>query len=202
MSKIKLTYFDSPASRGEECRLALHLAGVEFEDNRIKREDWPALKPKTPYGGMPILELPGKPPLAQCNAILVLIGRRYDLHPADDFEAARHEAMMQHVEDLRAVVSPTLRLQGPEKQAAREALAANALPAWGARAEANIVEEPFFGGAKISVVDLKLYMAVRWFNGGKVDHVPATIFAGYSKLTRVYEAVRDHEGVKAWYAKH
>ena len=50
-------------------------------------------------------------------------------------------------------------------------------------------------------VDLKLHMAVRWFNGGKVDHIPATIFDGYPKLMRVHNAVRDHAGVKAWYAK-
>ena len=118
MSKPKLTYFDSAASRGEECRLALHIAGVDFEDVRIKREDWPAMKPRTPYGGMPILELPGKPPLAQVNAILTLIGRRHGLHPSDDFEAARHEAMMHHVEDLRALMSPSLRMKEPEKQAA------------------------------------------------------------------------------------
>jgi hypothetical protein len=44
-------------------------------------------------------------------------------------------------------------------------------------------------------------MAVRWFIGGKVDYIPATIFAGYPKLTAVYEGVRDHPGVKSWYAK-
>ena len=43
-----------------------------------------------------------------------------------------------------------------------------------------------------NVVDLKLHMAVRWFIGGKVDHIPATIFAGYPKLMRVHDAVRDH----------
>jgi hypothetical protein len=59
MSKPKLTYFDAPVSRGDECRLALH--------------------------------------------------------PSDDFEAARHEGMMQHVEELRAVVSPTLRMGDAEK---------------------------------------------------------------------------------------
>jgi hypothetical protein len=37
--------------------------------------------------------------------------------------------------------------------------------------------------------------------GGKVDHIPATIFAGYPKLMRVHDAVRDHLGVKSWYAK-
>ncbi len=201
MNKPKLTYFDAPVSRGEECRLALAVAGVDFEDLRIKGADWPAMKAQTPYGALPILELPGKPPLAQTNAILVLIGRRHGLHPADDFDAARHEAMMQHVEDLRANVTPTLRLGDAEKKAAREALAAGYLPAWAGFAEKNISGTPFFGGANLNVVDLKLHMAVRWFIGGKVDHIPATIFAGYPKLIGVHDAVRDHAGVKAWYAK-
>jgi hypothetical protein len=88
-----------------------------------------------------------------------------------------------------------------EKKTAREALVAGFLPAWAQAAERNIPGEPFFGGAKLHVVDLKLHMAVRWFIGGKVDHIPATIFAGYPRLMRVHDAVRDHAGVKAWYAK-
>lgn len=201
MNKPKLTYFDAPVSRGEECRLALHLAGVDFEDVRINGAAWPAMKEQTPYGGLPVLELPGRPPLAHANAILVLIGRRHGLHPADDFEAARHEGMMAHVEDLRGVVAPTIRMADAEKRAAREAIVASFLPAWARSADKNILGEPFFGGVKLHVVDLKLHMAVRWFIGGKVDHIPATIFAGYPKLMAVHDAVRDHPGVKSWYAK-
>ena len=201
MTKPRLIYFDAPVSRGEECRLALHVAGIDFEDVRIKFADWPAMKEQTPYGAMPVLELPGRPPLAHSNAILVMIGRGHGLHPADDFEAARHEAMMQHVEDLRAVVGPTIRMSDAEKKAAREAMVAGFLPAWARFAEKNIPGEPFFGGAKLQVVDLKLHMAVRWFIGGKVDHIPAAIFAGFPKLIRVHDAVRDHAGVKSWYAK-
>ena len=201
MNKPRLIYFDAPVSRGEECRLALHLAGVDFDDVRIKVADWPALKERTPYGGLPVLELPGVPALAHSNAILVLIGRRYGLHPTDDVEAARHEGMMQHVEDLRAKVSPTLRLPEDQKKAARAGLVADYLPAWARAAERNIERGPFFGGDRIHVVDLKIYMAVRWFNGGKVDHVPATIFADYPKLTGVFNAVSDHPGVKGWYAR-
>jgi len=201
MSKPRLTYFDAPVSRGEECRLALHLAGVDFEDVRIKLADWPALKEQTPYGSVPVLELPGRGTFAHTNAILVLIGRRHGLHPADDFEAARHEGMMAHVEDLRARVSPTLRMAEPEKKAAREALVADYLPAWARAAERNIVSAPFFGGEKIHVVDLKIHLAVRWFIGGKVDYIPATIFADFPKLMGVHDAVRDHAGVKSWYAR-
>lgn len=199
--KPKLTYFDAPVSRGEECRLALHLAGVEFEDNRLSREQWLAFKPHTPFGSVPTLELPGHPMLAQTNAILVLIGRRYGLHPTDDFEAARHEAVMHHVEDLRAHVGPTLRMGGEDKQRVREELVASYLPTWGAATERQLGIGPFFAGDKLHVVDIKLWSIVRWFAGGVVDHIPATVFAGFPKLTGVYEAVRDDARVKARYAK-
>ena len=48
MSRPRLIYFDFAGSRGEECRIALHLAGIDFEDVRIKGEDWPALKAGRP----------------------------------------------------------------------------------------------------------------------------------------------------------
>ena len=123
--------------------------------------------------------------------------------PAQAFEeAAQHEAVMAHVEDLRWSVSPTLRIQDPEeRRKAREALAGGYLPLWAARAEKQIAGAPFFGGDKIHVVDLKLHMAVRWFKGGKFDHVPATVFDDFPKLNRIHDAVRDYPGVKAWNAK-
>jgi glutathione S-transferase len=201
MNKPKLIYFDAPVSRGEECRLALHLAGIDFEDVRITSADWPATKERMPYGSLPVFEMSGGPAIAHSNAILVLIGRRNGLHPVDDVEAARHEGMMQHVEDLRATVSPTLRMGEAEKKVAREALVAGFLPAWAGAAERNITAGPFFGGESIHVVDLKIHMAVRWLNGGKVDHVPATVFADYPRLVGVHDAVRDHPRIRSWCAR-
>ena len=201
MTKPKLTYFDASASRGEECRLALHLAGVDFEDVRIKFGDWPELKPKTPYGGIPIFELPGHPVLAQTNAILVLIGRRHGLHPKDDVEAAQHEAMMCHVDDLRTLLGQTLRMDEALKRRIREDLSASYIPEWGARVENQLGDGPFFAGPRIHVVDLRLYMVVTWLSSGMLDHVPQGILSDFPRLNRVHEAVRDHEGVKAWYAR-
>src|SRR5688572_9530154 len=122
MTKPKLTYFDAPVSRGEECRLALHLAGIEFEDVRIKTADWPQLKATTPFGVLPTYEEPGKPVLAECNAILAYVGRRGGLHPKDDFEAARHEMMMSQLEILRSEIGRTLRMPDDEKRRTREKL--------------------------------------------------------------------------------
>ena len=202
MSKPRLLYFDAPVSRGEECRMALWLAGVDFDDVRIKIAEWPEQKATAPYGALPVLEIPGKPAIAHSNAILTLIGRKHDLHPTDAFDAASHEAMMCYVEDLRAKVSPTLRIKdAEEKRKAREELAAGFLPEWGANVERHLGDGPFFAGAKLHVVDLKLYMAVRWFAGGAVDHVPATIFSSFPKLNRLFEAVGAEPRIKAWQAR-
>ena len=94
MLRPKLTYFDAAASRGEECRLALFVAGVDFDDNRIARSTWLALKPTVPFGSLPIFELPGKPALSQSNAILNYVGRSHGLLPKDEWEASRLISLM------------------------------------------------------------------------------------------------------------
>ena len=51
--KLKLIYFNIKA-RAEPTRLALHIAGIPFEDVRIKHEEWPALKGSMPLGQVPV----------------------------------------------------------------------------------------------------------------------------------------------------
>jgi glutathione S-transferase len=202
MTKPRLIYFDFSGSRGEECRMALHVSGTEFEDVRIQSADWPAMKAEMPFGAMPVLELPGKPPLAHSNAILVFIGREHGLHPTDAFEAARHESLMCAVEELRHTIAPTLRINDPaQKRQAREALAANELNVWGSQVERQLGDGPFVGGARLQVADLKLYMLVRWLTAGVLDHVPTTVLDHCPKLLRLFRAVGDHAGVKDWQAR-
>ena len=99
-----LTYFNFDGSRGLECRLALAVAGVPFEDRRVTGAPWQALKPTLPFGSLPVLEEDGRV-LAQANAIMVYVGRTHGLHPSDPWEAAQHEAIMGSVEDLREKVA-------------------------------------------------------------------------------------------------
>jgi len=202
MSKLKVTYFDFPGSRGEEVRLALVIAGVEFQDNRIAMPDWPALKPTTPWGSLPLLELDGRAPLGQSNAILSYIGRTYDLLPSDPWEAALHEALLAAGEELRGIVVPVLRMKDKDASiAARKQLARDDLPTWGAFVEAQLGDGPFVAGEQISVADIKLYMLSKWFSSGGVDHVPTDVFAHCPKLLSVERAVREHPKVVEWYAR-
>ena len=201
----KLSYFDFPGSRGEECRLALHLAGVAFEDDRIKGPDWPARKEQTPYGSLPTFEVEGRGVLAQSNAILVYIGREHGLHPRDNWLAARHEELMHAAEDLRAAVMPVLRIQDPEERVkAREELASGLLKRWARAVERRLDElgpGPFVSGETLHVADLKLYMVARWFSSGNVDHVPSDVFAEFPRLCGIERALAQHPKIVAWYAR-
>jgi glutathione S-transferase len=202
MTKPKLTYFDAPVSRGEECRLALHVAGVDFEDDRVKQAEWPAVKAAAPYGAVPVFTVEGHPPIAHSNAILVLIGRQHGLHPKDNFEAARHEGMMAFVEEMRHHVGPTMRIKDEaEKKTAREAIAKDYLPKWSAYAEKQLGDGPFLSGTQLFVADIKLYMGVRWFRSGVVDHIPASVFDAFPKLVRHHDAVAADARIAAWRAK-
>ncbi len=110
---------------------------------------------------------------------------------------------MAHVEDLRGKVGPVLRISEPEaKKTARAELRESFLPTWAGFAERAITKSPYFGGEAIQVADIKLYMAVRWFESGVVDDIPANIFHDFPKLMAIYATVHEHPRVTDWRTKH
>ena len=59
MPTYKLYYFQGRGG-AEVTRWVFIQAGVPYEDIRLSREEWAEFKPKSPAGGMPILEIDGK----------------------------------------------------------------------------------------------------------------------------------------------
>jgi prostaglandin-H2 D-isomerase / glutathione transferase len=200
MPKMTLTYFDNSTSRGEECRLALFLADVPFTDERLKTDQWAQRKATTPFGALPVLTAEGHPPLAQSNAILRLIGSMHGLHPSEPWEAARHESVLGSVEDLRTRLTATRRPKDDERKLAREEFARGYMQEWAGHIQAQL-GDPFIGGAKLQVADLKVFVAMTPFMRGAIDHIPTDVFAAFPKLLRHYEAVKTHPKVVAWYAR-
>jgi len=87
------------------------------------------------------------------------------------------------------------------KQRTREHLAATTLPAWAGSVEAQIGDGPFYAGERPMVVDVKLYMGMRSFRRGVMDHIPTTVFDAFPKLIRLYDAVEAWAPVKAWISR-
>ncbi|CAH2093201.1 unnamed protein product [Euphydryas editha] len=100
MPKVVLHYFPVKAL-GEVVRLLLTYGDQEFEDHRIPMEEWPAFKPSTPFGQMPVLEIDGKK-YAQSLAIARYLARKYGLNGQDIEEDFEIDQNVDFVNDIRA----------------------------------------------------------------------------------------------------
>jgi glutathione S-transferase len=100
---LKLFYFPI-RGRGEQVRLLLHALGVPFEDVRVGRDEFMAMKQEGPrtltFGSLPMLQ-DGDFRLVQGPAIMSYLGRGHGAAPADAKAAARAEAITLGAEDLR-----------------------------------------------------------------------------------------------------
>ncbi|XP_075980034.1 glutathione S-transferase 2-like isoform X2 [Anticarsia gemmatalis] len=97
--KVSVYYFNGK-SMGEGVRLLLAYGGQEFEDRRIEFDEWAAFKPKTPFGGLPILEIDGKQ-LATVQAICRYLGKKYGLIGDNDEEAFEIDQNVDFLADIR-----------------------------------------------------------------------------------------------------
>merc|ERR1712018_152791 len=99
-ANIKLTYFNF-RGRAEASRLMLAYKGVDYEDNRITQEQWAALKPKTPFGSLPLLCYNGLK-LAQSMTIARFLARELNLAGKTRCEEAQVDMVVDCIVDLFA----------------------------------------------------------------------------------------------------
>ncbi len=204
MPKLKLTYFDFHGGRGEPARLALAIAGIAFDEDRVPLADWPRRKADTPFGGLPVLEVDGAI-VTQSNGINRYVGKLADLYPSDPWEAALCDEVMDAVEDIVNKVSATFDLPDDQKKAQRRALADGPITLYLARLQQHLDAHGgrYFAGGRLSVADLKVFVWIHHLKSGKLDYIPTDLPDRVApKLVALYERVKNHPGVKAYYAKH
>nr|XP_026497267.1 glutathione S-transferase 2-like [Vanessa tameamea] len=105
MPTYKLYYFNRTAV-GEGIHLLLGYGDQEFEECRLKKEDWPALKPLMPFGQVPVLEIDGKQ-YALSTAIARYLGRKYGLAGKDIEEDFQIDQIIEFYNDIRNRASAT-----------------------------------------------------------------------------------------------
>jgi len=98
MPDVKFVYFDAQA-KGELTRILLNYGNIDFKDERLSFEAWPAIKPTTPFGQLPVLFWDGVE-IPQSMAIARFIAKKVGLAGNTDLEVAEADSVACHYEDV------------------------------------------------------------------------------------------------------
>lgn len=201
MQKLKLSYFDMNAGRGEVARIALFIGKVAYEDNRVKFVDWPAMKQKTLFGSIPILEVDGQE-VAQSNGINRFVGKLTGLYPTDPLQAAFCDEAMDAVEDVSSQVVSSFNIKDEEeKKAKRKELSDGPLTFYLTRLQRRLEARggQYFADNRLTVADLKVYLWIRHIKSGNLDYIPTDLPDRVAPLLLAhFERVKSDPGVAAY----
>nr|ABO26604.1 sigma class glutathione-s-transferase 3 [Haliotis discus discus] len=179
MPTYRFRYFDYKAV-GELSRLLFALAGQEYEDVRITYETWPAEKPNTPLGQVPVLEIDGKP-FSQSSAISRYLARTFGFYGNGDLEALAVDQVLGVVQDVNTFMRDYHKEQDEAKKA--ELLK-----------EAKDVKIPLYFGMFEKL--LKKNGSTGLFVGKKISIADVSLFDICDKTTDAMLKIEDYPLVK------
>ncbi|KAG4070466.1 hypothetical protein HA402_005698 [Bradysia odoriphaga] len=196
-STFKLRYFNF-RGLAEPIRFILAYVGQEYEDIRVPQEDWPAIKPTTPFGNMPILEVDGQS-AGQSMAILRYLGKRFGLTGSNPWEELLVDGVADTFADFRQkLIAPWQETDEEVKAKKKATLESETIPFYLAKLE-NCAKQNngHLALSKLTYADFyfasmieSLYVMIK---PDFLDHYP--------NLKKVVDNVRSIESIKAWIAK-
>jgi glutathione S-transferase len=203
MVHYKVIYFNG-RGRAETMRLIFAAAGVEYEDHRIERADWPTAKAelKLPFGQVPALEVDGVM-LGQSNACARYIARQFHLAGTTELEHAQADMIVDCFDDA---VKPLMQLftekDETKKAELKKKYADEQLPGYLTQLEALLAAnhggDHYFVGKELTWTDLAFLNFVGWtITFGGVENP----LAKFPKLTALHHKVENLPKIAAWIAK-
>ncbi|KZC09849.1 PREDICTED: glutathione S-transferase-like [Dufourea novaeangliae] len=196
MPTYKLTYFPV-AALGEPIRFLFNYGGVEFEDNRFDRDDWPKLKQEMPFGQVPVLEIDGKK-YPQSVAISRYLAKKFGVLGKDDLEALQVDATVDTIHDLRAKMAASHYETKEDIKADKRKVAEELVPYYLERLDAQVKNNGghFVGGAltwaDLTFVALLDYLNFMW---------GSDLIEKYENLKQLKEKVINLPAIKSWIEK-
>ncbi|XP_046680424.1 glutathione S-transferase-like [Homalodisca vitripennis] len=197
--KTKLTYFNG-TGLGESIRFLLVYLDREYEDSRFEEEEWAKIKPTTPWGKVPLLEVEGEKPVAWSLAITRYLGREAGLAGANTWEDLRIDEIVYVINDLRSSMASYFHEENEAmKEYLKGPLFSTTIPFYLSRLESQVKENNgFLANGKLSWADV--YFAalsdyLNWMNGSK------EILVGYPNLQALKAKIFALPKIKEYVAK-
>lgn len=178
---------------------------MEYEDDRMPREQWPTVKPTTPYGSLPTFFVDDQE-FAQSIAMLRYVGKLGGMYPKDDVDAMFVDEVIDTLGDFSSGMFAG-RGESPEKvKAAREKFIAESVPRYwnvlNERVKKYNADGPYVLGSQISIADVCIACSFNGIKQGIMDHIPTDTLDGADRLLTIYKAVMEIPKVVEWYKKH
>lgn len=181
MPTYKLTYFNG-RGRAEISRLIFAQAGVEYEDVRLKDEEWPKMQPTTPFGEVPLLEVDGLV-LTQSIGIARYLAKTFGLTGKTALEDAQADEFIGAFEDLvEPCVAAAMEKDEKKKAELSKKFRDETLPKRLAGIE-KLIKGDYLVGDKMTWADLHAVHSLTWS-----DLLQITI--NYDKLPKL-KAIKD-----------
>ena len=207
MLDIKLSYLDFPEGRGGEAeRLALHLGGVAFEDDRYHLEDVVSVVLRAQTMQVSVLQV-GEFEFQHQDAVAEIarfVGRVSKLYPDDPLQALLCDVVLARVEQTLAHIGSTCWPDDDARQTARHTLVNYVLPAalvW-LQARLDVGGGEYFANHALTIADLKVFTLVRGLNSGRLQHIPTDIVERYApQLNEHLQRIEAIPAVMQYYAR-
>eukprot|EP01067_Filipodium_phascolosomae_P001946 Filipodium_phascolosomae@DN2225_c0_g1_i4.p1 len=186
---------------GEALRLALTVAGLEFLDTRVGKEDWDTKKFEYPLEQLPAIVIDGKM-YTQSLAILKWIGmqNKCGLYPED-------ANLALEVDQALGVVNDALKpfrhsLPEPAFSESRKEFQ-QGLEKAGAFFEKRISvhKGKYLCGDSMTIGDLATLHVISWVSAG-IDKVDKDLFLKYPKVMAAKNLTLEHPAIKKYYQEH
>ena len=174
-STYKLTYFNI---RGgvETSRFVFAQAGVKYEDKRVEGEEWQKLKPTTPTGMLPILEVDGVQ-VPGTGPILRFLAERFGLAGDNDVENLQLASLYDVYYDLIQKLYGMFFEKDEERKAlVRKGIENDHVPKYFGILERRYKENNSAGG---------------WIFGNKPTYVDFALFCLLEELVKMFPGLLD-----------
>jgi len=196
---LKLTYFGG-RGRAELSRLILAHTGLAYEDVRVEGKDWPALKPNTPWGQIPLLEVDGKTTIAQSGTVARFLARIGGIHGSNPLESAQIETLHDAAADVAVLIGKQRFGSDEDKKKAAEDNAKTNFPTWARLFERQLKNHN--EGKGYFVKDSITYGDIAVFNVfSEVLGFDKDALKDFPTLHAFVDRVGKSEKIAAWIAK-
>lgn len=173
MPNYKLNYFDIDGGRGEVTRIALHVAGIDFEDNRLSFPQFAEARTNMRFNAVPTLEIDGEE-FSQSDAMSRYVGRLAGLYPTDPLQAMYCDEVLGAYEDLTHFVVRTFGLEGDALQEARQNLMEGKMTVFLIGLQELLQRGgEYFADNQLTIADIRSYVQIKSLSAGVLDHIPA-----------------------------